>query len=146
MPIKDNLPHARFPLVTLALAAANVLAHALPPAGLPLAPMLLDLALLVLFGASLERALGHTRLLAASLLGAALALALRSLLGDASADALAYAAGGATVAVLAGYLTLFPRARVVSLVLVPFLVTIVEVPAVLLLGLWAAAQIYLGVA
>jgi membrane associated rhomboid family serine protease len=146
LPIKDNLPHERFPVITLALVAANALAYALSAQHLALAPTLLDVVFLGLLGASVEGALGHGRLLAASLAGASLALVARALSGAASPAALPFAAAGATIAVLGSYLVLFPRGRVVTLVLVPFLVTIVEVPAALLLGLWLAAQLYIGVA
>jgi membrane associated rhomboid family serine protease len=134
------------PLVVLALVALNVLAYALPTKPLPLAPALLNLLALALLGPSLEAVLGRLRLLALCAAGAGLAVALGAVLGRVSGSSLAFAAGGATVVALAGYLFCFPRARVVSLVLVPFAVTIVEVPAALLLGVWAAAQLFLGLA
>jgi membrane associated rhomboid family serine protease len=134
------------PLVVLALVTLNVLAYALPPKPLPLVPALLNLLSLALLGPSLEAALGRLRLLALCAAGAGTAIALGAALGRSSGSALAFVAVGATVAALAGYLFCFPRARVVSLVLVPFAVTIVEVPAALLLGVWAAAQLYLGLA
>ncbi|HEX3692910.1 MAG TPA: hypothetical protein VHU13_06155 [Solirubrobacteraceae bacterium] len=134
LPFKDNLPHERAPLVVLALVAANVLAWAMPARPLPLGATLLDLAALALVGASVESRLGHLRLLGLCILGGALAFALASP---------AAAAAGASAAIVLGYLVLFPRARVLSLVLVPFLVTIVEVPAALLLGAWTGAQLYL---
>jgi membrane associated rhomboid family serine protease len=146
LPIKDNLPHERLPLVVIALVVLNVLAHALPARPLPLAPMLLDVLSLALLGPSLESALGHARFLALCATGAALGVALGALLDEGSGAALAFTAAGATVATLGGYLVRFPRARVLSLVPIPFVVTIVEVPAVLLLGVWTAAQLYLGLA
>ncbi len=51
-----------------------------------------------------------------------------------------------TATVLGGYLLLFPRARVLSLVPIPFYTTLVEVPAALLIGLWLALQVGFGVA
>lgn len=132
--------------MVLAVACLNVLAYALPAGPLPLAPMLLDLAALGLLGASVESRLGHPRTAVLCLAGAVVGSALCAALGEGSAAITAWAVGGATAAVLLGYLVLFPRARVISLVLVPFLVTIVEVPAVLLLGAWTGAQLYLGLA
>jgi membrane associated rhomboid family serine protease len=41
---------------------------------------------------------------------------------------------------------LHPRARILSLVFIIFFVTIIEVPAVFLLGFWFAEQLYLGAA
>ena len=47
---------------------------------------------------------------------------------------------------LGGYLLLYPRARVLTLVFIVFFVTIVELPAVLLLGFWFLEQLYFGAA
>jgi membrane associated rhomboid family serine protease len=146
LPFKDNLPRERVPLVVLALLALNVLAWALPARPLPLAAMLLDVVSLALLGPSLETALGRPSLLAVCALGAAGGFALGAASGRGSDAAPAFVAGGATAAALAAYLVRFPRARVLSLVLIPFLVTIVEVPAALLLGAWACAQLYVGLA
>ena len=43
-------------------------------------------------------------------------------------------AAGAIAAVLGGYIVLHPRARILGLVPIPFLVTIIDVPALALLG------------
>jgi membrane associated rhomboid family serine protease len=50
-------------------------------------------------------------------------------------------ASGAISGVLGAYLLLFPRARVLTLVLLPFFFTTVELPARLLLLLWFAGQL-----
>ena len=50
-------------------------------------------------------------------------------------------ASGAISGVLGAYLLLFPRARVLTLVLLPFFVTTVRMPAMLLLLLWFAVQL-----
>ena len=42
--------------------------------------------------------------------------------------------------VLGGYLLLFPRARVVTLVFIIFFFTILELPAILFLGIWIIQQ------
>ena len=49
-------------------------------------------------------------------------------------------ASGAIAAVLGGYLLLFPRARVVTLVFIIFFFTILELPAILFLGIWIVQQ------
>jgi membrane associated rhomboid family serine protease len=51
---------------------------------------------------------------------------------------------GATAAVLCGYLPLHPRARVLTLIVMPFFTTLVEIPAIALLGLWLVAQVSFG--
>lgn len=146
LPLKDNLPHERVPLVVLALAVFNALAYALPSKPLPLAPTLLDLVALALLGASVEAALGRVRFAALCLAGAAAGVGVGAALGEGSGASAAFAAFGVTVAALMAYAARFPRARVIGLVLVPFAVTIVEVPAALLLGAWTVAQLYLGFA
>jgi membrane associated rhomboid family serine protease len=50
-------------------------------------------------------------------------------------------ASGAISGVLGAYLLLFPRAKVLTLVLLPFFFTTLRVPAMLLLLLWFAAQL-----
>jgi len=53
-------------------------------------------------------------------------------------------ASGAIAAVLGGYILLYPRARVLSLVFIVFFFTIIEVPAVFLLGFWFLEQLWFG--
>ena len=50
-------------------------------------------------------------------------------------------ASGAISGVLGAYLLLFPRARVLTLVLLPFFFTTCAMPAMLLLLLWFAVQL-----
>ena len=49
-------------------------------------------------------------------------------------------ASGAVAGVLGGYLLLFPRARVVTLVFIIFFFTIIELPAIFVLGIWIIQQ------
>jgi membrane associated rhomboid family serine protease len=100
----------------------------------------------VLLGPSVEGALGRVRFCAFCLLGGLLALAARALAGAGSPSPVLFSASGVTAAVLGGYLLLYPRARVLTLVAVPFFTTIVEIPAVLLIVLWLALQLYFGAA
>jgi membrane associated rhomboid family serine protease len=55
-------------------------------------------------------------------------------------------ASGAIAAVLGGYIVLYPRARILSLIFIIFFVTIIEVPAVLILGFWFLEQVLFGAA
>jgi membrane associated rhomboid family serine protease len=50
-------------------------------------------------------------------------------------------ASGAVAGVLGGYLLMFPRARVVTVVFIIFFFTVIELPALVVLGLWFAEQI-----
>ena len=45
---------------------------------------------------------------------------------------------------LGGYFLLYPRAKIVTVVLIPFFFTTVELPAMLLLVLWFAMQVLIG--
>jgi membrane associated rhomboid family serine protease len=100
---------------------------------------------LVIFGPNVEDATGRLRYLAFYLLGGLVALGAQVLVSpDSTAPTLG--ASGAIAAVLGGYLLLYPRARVLTLVFIVFFVTIVEVPAVFLLGFWFLEQLYFGAA
>ena len=55
-------------------------------------------------------------------------------------------ASGAIAGVLGAYLILYPSARVVSLVFLGYFITTVNVPAVIVLGLWFILQLITGVA
>ena len=45
---------------------------------------------------------------------------------------------------LGGYLLLFPRARVVTVIFIIFFFTIIELPALLILGFWFVQQALFG--
>jgi membrane associated rhomboid family serine protease len=46
--------------------------------------------------------------------------------------------------VLGGYILLFPRARVVTVIFIVFFFTIIELPALLILGFWFVQQALFG--
>ena len=94
-----------------------------------------NMLFLVIFGPNVEDATGRARYLAFYLLGGIIALGAQVLVGP-NSTAPTLGASGAIAAVLGGYLLLYPRARVLTLVFIVFFATIVEVPAVLLLGFW----------
>jgi membrane associated rhomboid family serine protease len=102
-----------------------------------------NMLFLVIFGPNVEDATGRLRYLGFYLLGGLVALAAQVLVSPDSTAA-TLGASGAIAAVLGGYLLLYPRARVLTLVFIVFFATIVEVPAVLLLGFWFLEQLYFG--
>ena len=55
-------------------------------------------------------------------------------------------ASGAIAAVLGGYAILYPRARVITLIFIIIIFTIVELPALVMLGLWFLIQLAYGAA
>ena len=54
-------------------------------------------------------------------------------------------ASGAISGVLGAYLVLFPHSRVLTIVPIVFFIQVLEVPAIVLLGLWFLMQIFSGV-
>jgi len=183
-PLKDNIPRARFPIVTVALIAVNVVVYLLeirhggsffggPTAGVALRygaiPNDLDHAhrlataltsmflhasflhifgnmiFLAIFGPTVEDAMGRVRFLTFYLLGGLIALGAQ-IGADPGSTAPTLGASGAIAAVLGGYILLYPRARVIALVFIVFFFTLVEIPAVFLLGFWLVEQLYFSLA
>jgi membrane associated rhomboid family serine protease len=144
IPVKDNIPRERFPFVTAILIAVVVAAYVLyRPGGL--LPFLLDMLFLGLLAPTVEGSIGGVRFCALCLLSGLLAGTAWALLGSDWSSPMLLGLSGTTLAVLGSYLLLHPRARVLSLVLIPFYTTLVEVPAALLIGLWLALQVCFGV-
>jgi membrane associated rhomboid family serine protease len=104
-----------------------------------------NMVFLAIFGPTVEDATGRARYLAFYLLGGLVALGAQ-VLADPSSTGPTLGASGAIAGVLGGYILLHPRARILSLIFIVFFVTIVEVPAVFLLGFWFLEQLYFGLA
>jgi membrane associated rhomboid family serine protease len=96
-----------------------------------------------IFGDNVEEAMGSFRyLLFYFLVGTVGALAQSYAMPDSLAPMIG--ASGAIAGVLGGYLMLYPRARIATLIMIPFLWPVVGVPAWIFLGLWFLAQFTLG--
>jgi membrane associated rhomboid family serine protease len=205
IPIKDNIPTDRFPLVTVALILANVIVYLLSirhggsvisgpdtqevvkygatpyalthsgvhcglvsptqlgcgraVSGLPawetvFTAMFLhasilhiggNMLFLWIFGNNVEDAMGPIRFLIFYLLGGVAALALQVAVAP-NTVAPTLGASGAIAAVLGGYIVLYPRARVLTLVLIIFFFGVIELPALVMLGIWFAQQAAFGAA
>ena len=200
LPLKDNIPTDRFPLLTIVLIAANVAMYflfqrggltqvdelnvvlygAIPyelthpgehcvvsgealrcgPGGdaqphtflTVLTSMfmhggLLHLAgnmlFLWIFGNNVEDSMGRVRFLAFYLLGGVAAVAGQVAVG-ADAPVPLVGASGAVAGVIGGYILLFPRARVLTIIFIVFFFTMIELPALVVLGLWVAQQVLFG--
>jgi membrane associated rhomboid family serine protease len=102
-----------------------------------------NMLFLWVFGNNVEDRLGPIPYLLFYLLGGVAAFALQLALAPNSAIP-TLGASGAIAAVLGAYLVAFPRARVLTLVIF-FLITLVELPAYLVLGLWFVLQLFSGV-
>ncbi len=98
-----------------------------------------NMLFLWVFGNNVEDSMGRPRFTAFYLLAGVVAVYGQSLL-DTSATEPTIGASGAVAGVLGAYALLHPRARVLTLVFIIFFVTLVEIPAMLLLGLWFVLQ------
>ncbi len=128
IPLKDDIPARRFPVITVMLIAAAVVAVVL---GADFWPLVVGGGFLWLFGPSVEDSMGRLRFILFVALGAGAAAAI-----DPEA-----AGGGVVAAVLGGYALLYPRAHVVALSLVPGWMTVVQLPALAVLALWPALYV-----
>jgi membrane associated rhomboid family serine protease len=212
IPIKDNIPTDRFPVVTLALIIANVVVYilsirhggsfisgpdtqevvkygaipyalthpgthcglvqaasgaaavacqgqpgvigAIPTWQTPFTAMFMhasiihiagNMIFLWIFGNNVEDAMGRVRYLAFYVIGGLAALALQVAISP-NSTAPTLGASGAIAAVLGGYIVLYPTARVLTLVILIFFITVIEVPAWAMLAIWFAAQAAFGAA
>jgi len=102
-----------------------------------------NMLFLWIFGNNVEDSMGPVRFIAFYLLGGVAALAAQTVI-DPDAAVPTVGASGAVAGVLGGYLLLFPRARVITVIFIIFFFTILEIPAVLFLGIWIAQQIIFG--
>jgi membrane associated rhomboid family serine protease len=205
IPIKDNIPTDRFPIVTVALILANVIVYVLsirhggslisgpnneevvkygaipyaithPSAhcgfvplnggevvcthrtgvveGIPwyesiftsmfmhgsIIQLAVNMLFLWIFGNTVEDSMGRIRYVVFYVLGGVAAIALQVAISPASHIA-TIGAAGAISAVVAGYVLLYPSGRVLSLVVIPFLFTVVEIPVLAMLGVWLIVQV-----
>ena len=104
-----------------------------------------NMLFLWIFGNNVEDSMGPVKYFFFYILGGIAALALQvAIHPDDTAPTLG--ASGAIAAVLGGYILLYPRARVLTLIFIILFFTVVELPAILVLGFWFAAQIAFGAA
>jgi membrane associated rhomboid family serine protease len=98
-----------------------------------------------IFGNNIEDRLGRLPFLLFYFVGGFAAAFSQVLIGPNSTVPV-IGASGAIAAVLGAYLVLFPRARVLSLVFLGFFYQLLEVPALVVLGLWFVLQLIDGLA
>jgi membrane associated rhomboid family serine protease len=104
-----------------------------------------NMLFLWIFGNNIEDSMGRGRFIAFYLLGGLAALLAQTLI-DPNAQVPTVGASGAIAAVLGGYALLYPKARVITLLIIIIFVTIIELPALLVLGLWFLMQLAYGAA
>ena len=98
-----------------------------------------NMLFLWIFGNNVEDSMGPIKFIGFYLLGGVAALALQVAISpDSTVPTIG--ASGAIAAVLGGYIVLYPRARVLSLVFIILLFTVIELPALWVLAIWFAEQ------
>jgi len=93
-----------------------------------------------IFGDNVEDELGHGRYVLFYLL-CGVAAALTQAAVAPTSDIPTVGASGAIAGVLAGYMVLFPRARVLTLIFIIIIIRLVYLPASLFIGVWFALQL-----
>jgi membrane associated rhomboid family serine protease len=175
IPLRDVIPSRTTPVVTMGLIVLNaviflfeqtlteneleafVLAYGLLPADFAWANVVSSMFLhggwghflgnmlyLWIFGDNVEDRFGHGRYLVFYLLCGAVA-ALGQVFINAGSTVPMIGASGAISGVLGAYIVLFPHSRVLTLVPIVFFLQLIEVPAIILLGLWFLMQLLSGI-
>jgi membrane associated rhomboid family serine protease len=98
-----------------------------------------NMLFLWVFGNNIEERMGRLKFLLFYVLAGLIAVYTQALI-DPGSTAPTIGASGAIAGVLGAYALLFPRARVLTLIFIVFFVTLVEIPALILLALWFILQ------
>jgi membrane associated rhomboid family serine protease len=98
-----------------------------------------NMLFLWIFGNNIEDSMGRGRFLLFYGLAGVVAVYAQALI-DPGSTTPTIGASGAVAGVLGGYALLHPQARVLTFVIIIFFVTLIEVPAMIMLGIWFALQ------
>ena len=98
-----------------------------------------NMLFLWVFGNNIEDRLGRVKFLIFYLLAGLIAVYTQAFI-DTASTAPTIGASGAIAGVLGAYALLFPKARVLTLIFIIFFVTLVEIPALILLAIWFILQ------
>jgi membrane associated rhomboid family serine protease len=99
-----------------------------------------NMLFLWIFGNNIEDSMNRGAFVLFYLLGGVVAMLAQTVF-DTNSVVPTLGASGAIAAVLGAYALLYPRARVLTLVIIIFFVTILRLPALLVLGLWFLLQL-----
>jgi membrane associated rhomboid family serine protease len=99
-----------------------------------------NMLFLWIFGNNVEDSMGRVKFTLFYLLGG-IAATLAQFASGPDAAVPNLGASGAIAAVLGGYALLYPRARVITLIFIIFFITLIELPALFVLGAWFLLQL-----
>ena len=173
IPLRDVIPSRSTPVVTISIIVLNVLvfayqlslgasgqafifAHGLVPSEFSLITLVTSMFLhgglmhvggnmlyLWIFGDNVEDRMGHARFIVFYLL-CGVAAALAQTWANPNSPVPMVGASGAIAGVMGAYFVMYPRSRIVTLIPIFFFIQLVEVPAVIFLGLWFLMQFLSG--
>jgi membrane associated rhomboid family serine protease len=103
-----------------------------------------NMLFLWIFGDNVEDRVGHGRFVVFYLLSGLIA-ALAHVWSDPASVVPTIGASGAVAGVMGAYFVLYPHSRILTLVPIFFFIQIVEIPAIVFLGLWFLLQLVSGV-
>ena len=98
-----------------------------------------NMLFLWVFGNNIEDSMGRVKFALFYLLAGLIAVYSQALI-DPGSTAPTIGASGAVAGVLGAYALLHPRARILTLIFIIFFVTLVEIPALILLAVWFVLQ------
>jgi membrane associated rhomboid family serine protease len=98
-----------------------------------------------IFGDNVEDSLGHTGFALFYLAAASISAGAHAVLNPTSLSPL-IGASGAIAAILGAYFVLYPRSQVLTAIFLVLYLDVIEVPAVIFLGVWLVMQLLAGVA
>ena len=98
-----------------------------------------------IFGDNVEDALGHAGFALFYISAAAVSAFAHALLNPSSLSPM-IGASGAVAAILGAYFVLYPRSQVLTAVFLVLYLDVIEVPAVIFLGVWLVIQLLIGIA
>jgi membrane associated rhomboid family serine protease len=98
-----------------------------------------NMLFLWIFGNNIEDSMGPVKFIFFYLLGGIAALALQVAIAP-NSTVPTIGASGAIAAVLGGYILLYPGARVLTLVIIILFFTVIELPALVMIGVWFVEQ------
>ena len=102
-----------------------------------------NMLFLWIFGNNVEDSMGHVRFVIFYALGGLAALGLQIVIGP-NSTVPTLGASGAIAGVLGGYILIYPRARVLTLIFLFVFFTFIEIPAFFFLFIWFAQQAIFG--
>jgi len=175
IPLRDVIPSRTFPAVVVTIIALNAFAfvfeqtlserelavfvrvYGVVPLNFSLSAVFTSMFLhggwmhflgnmlfLWIFGDNVEDRMGHGRFIVFYLVCGAVA-AIAHVMSEPSSPIPTIGASGAVAGVMGAYFVLYPRSRILALLPLFIFWQIIEVPAVLFLGLWFVLQLFSGV-